>query len=137
MSAVDPDKSFLRPPPAYQTFASDDLANEAYYDMGLAERGLYDAMMRAVWAGGSVPKEPTALAKVVRVTPDEVRAALTDKVMKSFIPDPENGDRLINVELRRQAAKLEARRAKQVAGAQRTNDARKGKPAGGDADRKG
>ncbi len=39
----------MRAPPAFQVYASDDLANADYYLLSLAERGLLDAMRRAAW----------------------------------------------------------------------------------------
>lgn len=51
-----------RPPPAYQEYASDMLANARYRTMSLAERGLMDTIRRECWLNGSVPKDPKILA---------------------------------------------------------------------------
>src|SRR5690349_5834169 len=103
-----------RAAPAFQVYASDDLASERYYALSLAERGLLDAMRRACWvsANGSIPCSPSALAIVVRCPEAEVRSALTAAV-RAWFTSNRDGQRWIEPELERQRAATAERRAKQ------------------------
>jgi hypothetical protein len=62
----------LRRPPAYQTYATDDLASARYYTLTLAERGLLDAMRRVYWADDGIPADLDSLALSVRRPKEEV-----------------------------------------------------------------
>ena len=113
----------LRAPPAFQVYASDDLASSRYFLLPLAQRGLLDAMRRACWVDieGSVPRDPAQLALVVRCSEADVREALTPQVLAWFAvgPDP---TRLVDPDLQRQMAELMDRRQRQRAGAVATNE---------------
>jgi len=54
-----------RPPPAFQFYASDTIADEAFKLLSLEERGLWITMLAQCWVNGSVPADPTALGKVL------------------------------------------------------------------------
>lgn len=103
----------MRRPPAYQTYASDDLASEAYYGLSLASRGLFDAMLRVIWVNGYVPKEAQLLAKAVRADLDDVTTALTPALVDQFVTLDSDRNRLTHPELERQRTQLEHRREKQ------------------------
>lgn len=108
-----------RRPPAYQTYASDDLAAASYYLLNLAERGLLDSMRRACWIDRSVPRAVDDLALAIRRPIDEVVEHLTDRVLAHFVED--SGGRLRCEELDRQRERLDARRKAQQHGADATN----------------
>ncbi len=113
-----------RQPPAYQTYAADDLASAAYYTLTLAERGLYDSILRVCWVDGAVPRAVEDLALAVRRAMDEVAEHLTDRVLRHFV---ETLDGLLrNEELDRQRYRLNARRVAQQRGAETTNAKRDG-----------
>ena len=109
----------LRPPPAFQVYASDDLANERYYVLRQDERGLLDGMRRACWVSsdGSVPLDVDALATRVRSSATEVRASLTAAVLAWFHVSPD-GARAIDPELERQRARALHRRQAQSEGSE-------------------
>jgi hypothetical protein len=71
-----------RPPPAYQEYASDMLANARYRTMSLAERGLMDTIRRECWLNGSVPKDPQTLAEYLGK--EGVIANLSNGVLSFF-----------------------------------------------------
>ncbi len=78
----------MRRPPAFQVYASDDLASPDYYHLSLAERGLIDAMRRVCWVDrdGAIPRDPDAIAIAIRRPAAEVRLALTAQVLRWFAP---------------------------------------------------
>lgn len=106
----------MRRPPAYQTYAADDLANVAYYGLSLASRGLFDSMLRAIWVNGHVPKEPYLLARAIRGDLAEVTQALVPELLGQFIPHDEDPHSLTYPELVRQRNAQEQRREKQRIG---------------------
>ena len=116
MSASTRQKAALRRPPAFQCYASDDLARATYYQLTLAERGLLDAMRRVYWVEDLVPTTAEGIALAVRRPVDEVRAALTDRVLAHFTPAPFNAEHLICRVLAGQMSDIIARREKQSAG---------------------
>lgn len=132
--------STLRPPPAFLTYASDDLAASRYYRLSAGERGLLASMNAAYWAeqGRGLPRQPILLARVTRLDMSEVEQFLTEAVLVHFVADPVDSDLLHSVELQRQARNVLATREKQSAGGQigalLTNAARqakrKARPAG-------
>lgn len=120
-----------RDPPAYQTYASDDLASERYYSLPLSQRGLLDSIMRTCWVNGSAPDDPQALAFAIRSTVDEVREHLTQAVRDHFTVG-EDG-RLMNPELERQRSNMIVRQESLSRGAAKTN-AKRWQPRDADAD---
>lgn len=115
----------LRAPPAFQVYASDELAREQYFGLSLAERGLLDAMRRACWVSSdvSVPASPAELAVVVRRPQAEVQHALSAAVLAWFEPTCD-GHRLVDPDLRKQMGDLMDRREAQSKGAEATNNKR-------------
>ena len=122
----------MRRPPAYQTYASDDLASEGYYGLGLASRGLFDAMLRAIWVNGYVPKEPALLAKAVRAELAEVTAALVPQLMEQFDALQTEPRRLTYSELERQRTNLQLQRERQRLGGKKGAERRYRSQAGPD-----
>ncbi len=120
----------MRRPPAYQTYASDDLASEAYYGLSLASRGLFDAMLRVIWVNGYVPKEPHVLAKAVRADPVEATSALVPELLEQFVPFQDDPRRLTYPELDRQRANLERQRQQQRVGGKKGANRRYGRRPG-------
>jgi len=70
--------------PAYLEYASDALANFNYRVMSLAERGLWDTMRKECWVNNRVPADPLILAKMLNLTPVEVRQNLTSSLLTFF-----------------------------------------------------
>jgi len=113
-----------RPPPAFQIYASDELANVTYYGLSLSERGLLDAMRRVIWCEHGIPADPAGIALAIRRPERETRDALTADVLRHFRPVEGDPSRLTCPELRRQMARLIERRGRQSAAAAETNKAR-------------
>lgn len=82
--------------------------------MSLAERGLLWSMRLYCWVNDSVPAEPDAMARVLGLPSEELRAALSERVRGFFEPASDRPDRLICVALVRQMEKLMQRREAQV-----------------------
>ncbi len=75
----------LRPPPSYQEYASDLLANRHYMLMSLSEHGLFDVMRKQCWVNKSVPTDKVHLAKIIGCTVSEVEVNLSPHVLHFFI----------------------------------------------------
>lgn len=75
----------LRPPPSYQEYASDLLANRHYMLMSLSEHGLFDVMRKQCWVNKSVPINKEDLAKIIGCKVSEVEANLSPHVLHFFI----------------------------------------------------
>lgn len=109
----------LRPPPAFQEYASDMLAKDDFVEMSLAERGLLHTMRLRFWTNRSVPSDVNTLANVVQAPPDEVKRLLGPRVMSFFSPHPDREGRLISPELENQWQDyMESRQQKAEAGKQ-------------------
>lgn len=121
----------LRPPPAFQCYASDLLASECFRLATMAERGLLISMLMQAWVSDSLPENPRDLARLLGVDQESVCDNLCARVLSFFVADG-NG-RLICPELSDQKANLEARRAERSASGRRGANAlhHKGRKAGG------
>ena len=110
-----------RPPPAFQVYASDDLASERYYSLSLAQRGLLDAIRRGCWVSpdGSVPSEPEQLSIVIRRPESEVKAVLNAGVLAWLVKSTDG--RLRDRDLDRQKQACILKRQAQREGAIQTN----------------
>ena len=75
----------LRPPPSYQEYASDLLANRHYMLMSLSEHGLFDVMRKQCWVNKSVPTDKVHMAKIIGCEVSEVEANLSSHVLHFFI----------------------------------------------------
>ena len=116
MSVPSPRKKALRRPPAYQTYASDDLASSKYYMLTLAERGLMESMRRVYWIEDGIPADAEVLASAVRRPAEEVRAALSQHVLDYFVENPHDASKLLCRVLAGQMAEQMDRRRKQSEG---------------------
>ena len=87
----------MRQPPAFQCYASDWLAREAFRLAGLDERGLLWTMLCQVWVSDSLPTDPDDLARLLGLKNDEVARALTPRVLSAF--DKTDDGRLVSSEL--------------------------------------
>lgn len=116
-----------RPPPAYQEYATDILASRSYRMMSLSEKGLWDQMRKECWANGSIPSQPSELAKYLGLPLTDVEAALTKNVRSWFEDD---GETIVSPELEAYRVKLEESRRNMAAGGakggRRTQAKRKG-----------
>lgn len=105
-----------RPPPAYQEYATDILANRSYRTMSLSEKGLWDQMRKECWVNGSIPSQPDNLAKYLGLPLADVKGALTANVQSWFYDD---GETFVCPELEAYRNKLEGRRRSMAEGGAR------------------
>src|SRR4030095_16024975 len=108
MSASD----HLRPPPAFQQYASDLLANESYRLMSLPERGLLETLRLQCWVSGSVPKDCALLSRLTGIPADQIDKALTPGVLAFF--EPKSSERLVCPELVKQRGRMDEKRAERA-----------------------
>jgi len=76
--------SIKRPPPAFQEYASDMLANSQYRMMTLAEKGLFDILRRECWVNQQVPFASIELAAYLGIPLSEIEKNLTIRVLGFF-----------------------------------------------------
>ena len=103
----------LRPPPAFQEYATDTLANRQFRLLSLPERGLRATMRMECWANGMIPCSAEELALFLNLNPADVQRNLTDGVLSYF--EEKNGN-LSCPELEEQRERLMAQRAAQIKG---------------------
>lgn len=103
----------MRPPPSYQEYPSDLLANRHYALMSLSERGLFDIMRKQCWVNKSVPTNKAELAKIIGCDVTEVEDNLSPHVLHFF--DEKDGE-YISPELDDYRYNQEERRRKQTEG---------------------
>ena len=103
----------VRPPPSYQEYPSDLLANRHYALMTLSERGLFDIMRKQCWVNRSVPTNMAELAKIIGCNVTEVEDNLSPHVLHFFI---EKDGEYISPELDDYRYNQEERRRKQAEG---------------------
>jgi len=103
----------VRPPPSYQEYPSDLLANRHYALMTLSERGLFDIMRKQCWVNRSVPTNRAELAKIIGCDVVEVEDNLSPHVLHFFI---EKDGEYISPELDDYRYNQEERRRKQIEG---------------------
>ena len=102
------------PPPAYQTYAANILANLSFRQATLAQRGLAYTIELECWINGKIPSDVGKLGKVLGCAPNEIKSALSEAIRigefvvnDGFISSP----RLDNYKVH-----LAERREKQVSG---------------------
>ena len=71
----------MRQPPAFQCYASDELASEAFRVATLEERGLYETMKKQCWVSDTIPKAIPELAKVLGIDARDV-----ERVFNPYAP---------------------------------------------------
>jgi hypothetical protein len=103
----------LRPPPAYQEYASDTLANKQFRLLSLPERGLRTTMRMECWANGTIPCSAKELALFLNLNPADVQRNLTIGVLSYF---EEHDGNLSCPELEGQRERLMEQRSAQVRG---------------------
>ena len=95
-----------RPPPAYQEYPTDLLANETVREMSLEELGLFAALRWSCWANNDVPREPERLSRLLGKDLAEVQRAMTEAVMSFFEPTARTPSRLHAPELTNQRKRM-------------------------------
>ena len=102
------------PPPAYQTYAANILANLSFRQATLVQRGLAYTIELECWVNGKIPSDVEKLGKVLGCAPNEIKSALSEAIRigefvvnDGFISSP----RLDNYKVH-----LAERREKQVSG---------------------
>jgi len=77
-------KKHLRPPPAFQEYASDILSNIQFRRLSLSERGLWQTMRLECWVNKSLPANPEDLAILLNLRDEDVHKSLTPAVLDLF-----------------------------------------------------
>jgi len=90
----------MRPPPAYQEYPSDLLANEKYRLMSLEERGLFHTLRHYCWVNGSIPATIEEISELLGITRSHLDQLFTSRVKAFFQPSDREPDRLLSPELR-------------------------------------
>ena len=116
--AASPD-SESRPPPAFQCYSSDFMAQESYAMASLSERGLLFSLLNHCWVNGSAPADITKLCKVLALDENDVRTAYGELVKQYLLPQAELSDRLVAPDFARQKAEMKIRRERQIEGGRR------------------
>ncbi len=106
-------KANRKQPPAYQTYASDFIADRRYRLMSLAERGLLFSINNECWVNAAVPSETAALSKLLGFSVEDVTVALTERVVSFY---DEASGQLSSPDLDKYKAHLDGIREKQSAG---------------------
>jgi hypothetical protein len=107
------DMTKLRPPPAYQEYASDTLSDTSFRMLSLPERGLRHTMRMECWANETIPCSPKKLALLLNLNAEDVQRNLTNGVLSIF---EEHDGNLSCPELEDQRERLMERRSAQVRG---------------------
>jgi hypothetical protein len=107
------DMTKLRPPPAYQEYATDTLTNRQFRLLSLPERGLRATMRMECWANGTIPCSAKELALFLNLNPADVQRNLTIGVLSYF---EEHDGNLSCPELEGQRERLMTQRAAQASG---------------------
>lgn len=102
-----------RPPPAFQMYSSDRLADRQFKMMTLAERGLLHTLELEMWVNRSVPVDVSAMARILGLDAGEVAEALSERVLARFT---QSGDDLSSPDLEAYRQKLEEHHRKKSEG---------------------
>jgi hypothetical protein len=78
------DRDLIRPPPAYQEYASDMLANLQFRAMTLVERGLLYTLRLELWMTEKLPADSDELSRLLGIPKADIQQGLTSKV-RSFL----------------------------------------------------
>jgi len=82
--------------PYFPFYAANLISSRSFRLMSLMERGLLITILIECWVNGSVPSEPSDMAKILGLTVDEVRAAFSN-LLSTFVEIREG--QVISVEL--------------------------------------
>jgi hypothetical protein len=74
----------LKNAPAFQLYPANELADARFRKMHLDERGLWISMCMECWVNGSVPSEVGELARWLGQSENDVKNALTERVISYF-----------------------------------------------------
>lgn len=90
--------------PAFQFYPKDFLSDERVQMMSYTERGLYITLLCSCWLEGSLPADPGALAKLLKVPVSRFRKLWQGPLGKCFRPgdDGRLGHKRLDVERRKQ-----------------------------------
>ena len=102
-----------RPPPAYQEYASDLLADIDYRSMTLGERGLFHTLRLECWVNGKFHSDHRLLAAMLNIPEASIEKAFTPLVQRKF---KRVGDCFVSEELENYREELLDRHGRIVAG---------------------
>jgi hypothetical protein len=79
-----------RPPPAFQEYASDNLAKMQFRLMSLEERGLWATLRFECWVNKTIPATIKELSTLLNLRESDIERALTNRVLSFFVIDHKN-----------------------------------------------
>jgi hypothetical protein len=79
-----------RPPPAFQEYASDNLAKMQFRLMSLEERGLWTTLRFECWVNESIPANIQELSTLLNLRLSDIERALTNRVLSFFVVQQNN-----------------------------------------------
>ncbi len=100
------------PPPAFQFYPGDFLADEHVDSMTLAERGAYITLLCHAWRSGSIPCTPPQLARMLHISRGAM-AKLWPNISPCWVPGAQG--RLVQPRLERERAVQAAYRSDRAA----------------------
>lgn len=71
----------MQPPPAFQEYAANKLADLSFQEMSLEERGLLCTIRFQLWVSRVLPSDPSRLARVLHLAQADVSRCLTPRLM--------------------------------------------------------
>jgi hypothetical protein len=104
---------FIRQAPAYQIYPSNIMSNINWRTMSLEQRGLMITLQFECWVNGSVPSNPSILAKVILCRNGNLKDLMTKELMSFFM---EEDGKIVCPELNAYKNELDERRKKQSIG---------------------
>jgi 5-methylcytosine-specific restriction endonuclease McrA len=90
--------------PAYQWYPKDAAVDEKYSVMSLEEKGAYHVLLDHQWMNGSIPSDPTLLAKILKAPLSRVKK-LMPAILTAFRPQGRSR-RLVNNRMLREKKRL-------------------------------
>ena len=106
----------MRPPPAFQCYASDWMADERYILATPAQRGVLISFLNYCWVNGTIPADPTQAAVLTGMESKHVEDFLRSPLSTHFSPNVLDVTRLRCRELQRQQESMRQQAANRAAG---------------------
>lgn len=111
-----PEQGDRWPPPAFQWYAADEPAGEAFKIAPLSERGLLLTALSYCWINDTMPSDHARLAPLLGVSVSEIERSWGELMRTHFVAVPGDETRLFDRELARQKQRMALRRAAQARG---------------------
>jgi len=114
-------------PPAFQFYPKDWLSDSNVIAMSRETEGDYIRLLATCWLEGSIPREPRALIKLLKLPTDIDEPYDLDFVEKCFQVDPKDETKLIHKRLKKELKKQKNWRKKSSDGGKKSAKLRKEK----------